>query len=115
MSLTPYGPGKFNLLVDTIPHAYTMEGAHDDETGDCETTGWFGLVKGKLDPTGIDGSDKLSADDRAFLARMIGAIVCEDSQGFVSVDYYDREEDMREEWERIVNGVSRKLAEDANT
>jgi hypothetical protein len=110
MKLTKYGPGKFNLLVDAIAHAYTMMGAHDDETGDVETSGWFGSIRGPIDPEGMEQASRLSTADREFLAMNVGgAIVSEDSQGFVSVDFFRTEAELDEEWERIVEKVSEFL------
>lgn len=108
MRLTPYGPGKFSFLVDVVVYGYSMEGALDDETGDVETSGWFGLLRGPIDPTGSEVETRLSPADRAFLSRMDrgGAIISGNSDGFVFVDYFDRAEDLSEEWDRVVLNVS---------
>lgn len=114
MKLTPYGPGKFRCLVDVVAWSYTLEGAHDDETGEADSVGWFGVIFGAVDPEGFEPGDgrTLSEFDRKFLANAKGgAIVSEDSDGFVSVDFFDSDADIRKEWERIVERVSEALAE----
>lgn len=112
--LTPYGPGKFRNLVDCVAWSYTMEGAHDDETGESESVGWFGVIFGAVDPEGFEpGAGRtLSEFDRRFLADCKGgAIVSENSDGFVFVDYFSTDADIRAEWERIVERVSEALAD----
>lgn len=94
LNLTPYGLGKFSTIVDSMAYAVSLAGC-DDETGDVEEGGWYGLLRGaiKVDPPFADltvqQDQELSADDRTYLAAQKGgAILAEDSQGFVSVEWF---------------------------
>ncbi len=40
-----------------------------------------------------------------FLNRQAGAILFENSQGFVSVDYFESSEDLENEWNEIVEEI----------
>ena len=74
--------GKFASAVDEVVWALSLDGC-EAECGSVEFgDGWFGLVE-------------FSADEAAAIeveagldARPLGAIVNEDSQGFVSVDFH---------------------------
>ena len=115
MKLTPYGPGKFRCLVDVVAYGYTLDGAHDEETGDAETVGWFAMLAGPIDATGSDVEARLSAADRAFLvANAGGCIVSEGSDGFVSVDWFRTDAEREAEWNRIVDAVSDALSDEGD-
>lgn len=101
LNLTPYGPGKFSMMVDSVAYAVSLDGC-DDETGDVESGGWFGLLRGaiQVDPPFADlTAQELSADDRAYLAQFPGGVIIEeDSSGFVSVCYYRTEAGLNGAW-----------------
>ena len=85
-TLSSYGLGKFSLNVD----AYIYAESADRETGDCEHGGWYGLYRGPFEPTAEERAEfSLTPDDVEYLATLQGAILCEDSQGFVQGDHYD--------------------------
>jgi len=95
LTVRRYGqPGGDNILA---PYAYEllMYGP-DEESGDVQSTLWAGLLRGPLfregDKTEFGYSEVLTDDEKAFLANASGAIVTENSQGFVSVAWYGPEE-----------------------
>ena len=110
-NLTQYGPGKFSFLVDALAYDASMDGC-DEQCGESDTTGWYGILRGPIDPPQTsDGAPlwgkRLSEDDRAFLAdHKAGAIVCEDSQGFVAVDWFSDAEWLESRWAAIVADVA---------
>jgi hypothetical protein len=79
------GPGKFSSRADQRAYRRTLDGCTDDFCGDSSAD-WCASKIGPL----------------LGLARA-GAIVFEDSQGFVTVDYYDDPAALEREWERVQN------------
>ena len=105
MSLTPYGPGKFDLNIDALVYDLSLNGP-DEECGECNTTGWYGLMIGKFDVSQADReSYDLSDEDVEFLNQTAGAIIAEDLQGFITVEYYDTEDELMETWKELAESV----------
>jgi hypothetical protein len=72
--------GKFNCRADERVYRFTMDGC-DEETGDVDTSRWYGLLRGKI----------------LGLAKA-GAIISCDSQGFVDVEYFDDAVNLEAAW-----------------
>lgn len=105
LTLTRYGLGKFTFNVDAFVHGMDV----DEEQGDCETTGWYGLYLGDFTPdTDYITVHSLGADDVEYLKAHHGAIARETSQGFVYVEFYLTEDEAKAQWANI----SRSFAED---
>ena len=99
-------PGKFEggLSIDRFVYDVTSVGA-DDETGDVSEYGvWYCIIRGpfKLEGAFVDFVPSvyydMTPDERAFLASIAGCIVCENDQGFVSVEYHDTVESLEDSW-----------------
>ena len=62
--IRPYGLGKFSTILDSYVYQFSLDST-DDECGDADTTGWYGLLDGTLeyDP----GIEELNADEQAEL------------------------------------------------
>lgn len=122
-------PGKYagGLLIDELVNDMTLDGA-DEETGYADTTGWYGLLRGPIHMeeckgcswshvVGVVVSDcqnvahryHLHSDEELFLSAIAGAIVTEDSQGFVSVEYFETATALNEAWADIVRAVDAVL------
>jgi hypothetical protein len=96
-----YGPGKFNTILDAYVYAVSLEGGCNDETGDVSETGrWYGLMRSgrsifrNHDPM----LAALNEAEHEMLTSSAGVILSEDSQGFVSVDYYDTPKELDAAW-----------------
>jgi hypothetical protein len=110
-------PGKFEggLIIDEYVYAASLDGCGEtvggDDGGESYTT-----VDGPLLgddarlPCRADG--ELSADERAFLASQAGAIIYQDSQGFVSVTYYDDKKTYDDAWAQLVASYDDEYDED---
>lgn len=85
------GPGKFDSAATKMMYELSLDGA-DDECGESGTTGWYGLVKGPF--------------NHPQLRQYAGAILEEDSQGFVVSEFYISETGLMETWDKIVDEVS---------
>ena len=115
MTLRKADLGKFEggLYIDQYAFDITLDGV-DDEIGDVSEMGiWYGkiyrgtdtiysLIKEKIE----DDEDKLTPEEEEYLADVIGIIVSEDDQGFVNVDYYESDEDLKKDWDKIVDDMS---------
>ena len=95
--LSRCGPGKFSLRVDMILYGFWMIDGTDDDLNDGHTA--YGLFRCDLEP--FDPIEVLvqaeldyvefASDDIDYLTQdIVGAIISEDSNGFVSVEYFER-------------------------
>lgn len=96
-----YGPGKFDTMLDAYVYKLSLHGC-DDECGESDTTGWHGILRGiQVDGAFCDvgASADVNEDEKQFLREhSAGAIVSEDSQGFVTVEYFDNEDKREKAW-----------------
>ena len=98
-----YGPGKYQLTVDTVAEDLIGSGMADDELGDVE--GLFGhnaLLRADFAKHAelFMGADFLPSE-LDFLRAQTGAIVNTDSQGFVTVAWYENAADLVADWEQL--------------
>lgn len=85
------GPGKFSNNVDEWCYEQTMLGA-DDELGDVEGFGWYGLLKFETPVKVVEDGNEWSFS---------AAICSENSQGFFDVVTYDTAEEAESVWNEI--------------
>ncbi len=101
--------GKFEggLFINQYVYDLTLEG-WGDGTGDVSEIGvYYSSVE--LGPEALkrveeivdEEGDKLTPEERALIIDSYGAIVSENDQGFVSVDYYEDQESFEDDWKRI--------------
>lgn len=89
--IRPYGLGKFNTIIDSVVYEASL-GWCDEECGDATTVGWYGFLL-----FGVDGLQHfmlkhtigLNGAECEFLRKQAAAIIHEDDQGFVSVEYFE--------------------------
>lgn len=106
----PYGPGKFDSIVDSYVHAISMDGA-DDDVSFGEGEGWAGLMRWKkpgellqaVEEIAKSEKDTLTAEEKEVLQDILGIIMSEDSQGFVNVSYFTAAETkkMLQHWKHL--------------
>lgn len=95
-----YGPGKFSTILDSYVYSVSLDGGCDDECGSVDCGTWYGLMRhGNTifrdhDPL----LESLNEAERELLTSCAGAIIREDSDGFVCVTYYDTECELDEAW-----------------
>ena len=84
-------PGKFEAcpseFVARTLYEITMNGGHDEEAGDVESTGWYALIQGKR----------------------YGFIVEENSQGFFTYEVFPMASLAIAAFEKIAEDVNRLL------
>jgi hypothetical protein len=100
-------PGKFEggLVIDQYAYELSLQGC-DEEVGEVDALGWYGLFRGPLckadESPAVDG-ERLTDAEVAYMATVAGAIVCEDSPvGFVNVMWYRDAEELERDWATIV-------------
>lgn len=104
MTIRPYGPGKFNTILDAYVYNVSLDGGCDSEAGDVSEYGeWYGLIRhGQTIFRDHDPSlEPLNDEEREELTSCAGVIIREDSNGFVHVDYFDTTEALDAAWAKI--------------
>lgn len=94
--LPMYGPGKFEgqPRCHADVHELSLCGA-DESVGDGDA--WADLLVG-----GLPGDGERTADEDAYLASAAGWIIYGDAQGFVTVERYEDEGELRADWAGVV-------------
>ena len=100
--LRAYGPGKFNTVLDSLVYDLSLDGGADEETGSVTENGWYGLMRG---PVSVPSSN-LTTSEAMYLERQAGAILSENDQGFVSVEYFETVGELDEAWAQIEAGLA---------
>jgi hypothetical protein len=98
--LRRYGPGKFNLLIDAYVYELSLDSS-DDEAGDVDSGLHYALLRGPFE-TITQEHPELTTAELVLLTRTSGVIVITDSQGFVTVNYYDTSTELESDWLRCV-------------
>lgn len=108
--IRPYGPGKFNSIIDSYVYELFNEGWGDEELGDAQDFGWYAKATGEngflLDHDAIpriarEHKDKLTDEERRKLDDTDGVIISEDSNGFVTVEYFQLKSHVWRVWKQI--------------
>lgn len=99
--------GKFNSKIDEYLYSVTLISGQDDEIGSVDEIGWDGKIDtktSKIIPSKEDIKEfHLSSKDIKFLNTInAGCIIEEDSNGFVSVDFFDDIDILDDEWNEII-------------
>lgn len=103
-AIRPYGPGKFSTILDSYVYSVSLDGGCDEETGDSTIgNGWYGIMRhGSTIFRDHDPMlESLNEAERDKLTSCAGVILFEDSNGFVSVTYYDTKEQLDTAWSAI--------------
>ena len=93
-----YGSGKFDTMLDAAVYEASLYGP-DEEIGEADGFGWHGLMRAPL--LDIRDQEDLTHEELEFLVDQVGVIVSEDSQGFVTVEYYETTYDLDQAWAEL--------------
>lgn len=109
---TIQGPGKFEGEPIYAPYvwAVSLNDGGDEQVGSIEEYGVvYILIRGGINvrelPEDIKkhaqmyGAEELTDEENEFIAKQVGFIIREDDQGFVSVEAFETEKELEEEWE----------------
>jgi hypothetical protein len=101
----PYGPGRFSTILDSYVYSVSLDGGCDEEEGSVSECGaWYGIMRNGFtifrdnDPL----LETLNTAEQDQLTSSAGVILREDSDGFVSVTYYDTDGSLETAWSQIV-------------
>ena len=106
-----YGPGKFNTILDGIVYQMIGEGMGSESCGDVFEVGFYAETI-LLGPESVKEAERIAADDPHakgaltdeevdLLKDSYGAIMAENEQGFVTVDYYETEKELEKDWSEV--------------
>lgn len=117
-TIRPYGPGKFNTVLDSLVWDAIQTNGTDEELAE-EGFGWRGLLrKGE---TGLElevqdlpshRDNPLNPAEIEFLAAQVGCIASEASDGHVDITYFDAPEELEAAWKAIQTDYSTFIGED---
>ena len=100
-------------MVDSFLHA---DGNTDEETGESDGPGWYGLLVGDILETAERGAkmlgDELTEEEREELQGTAAVIMREGNDGGVSVEYYDTAAAARKVWKAIEKEVAEFYEDD---
>ncbi len=103
--IRPYGLGKFDTILDEYVYQVSLDGGPDEECGDSSSgAGWYGLMRdGKTIFRDNDPFlETLNEAEHSLLESSAGVILFEDTQGFVSVDYFEDAAELERIWAEIM-------------
>ncbi len=105
-------PGKFDNDLDHAMYLLSLDGT-DEECGDSTVDRWYGLMTNVTeDDTGTLSPGAKQVMRRDSMKYPLHCIVSEDTQGFVSVDYFDSAKEAEEEWSDIESECAYEDADD---
>jgi hypothetical protein len=111
-----YGPGKFNTIIDSLVYDMVNQGMGSESCGDVSEVGFYAETI-LLGPDSVKDAEEAAADDPGakgvltdeetdLLKNSYGAIMSENDQGFVAVDYYDTQKELEKDWAEIEASAS---------
>ena len=99
-----YGPGKFDTVMDQYVYQVSLDGGCDDEISSLAWgDNWYGMMRNGStifrdhDPF----LDRLNEPEQEKLTSAAGVILCETSDGFITVDYFATDAELDTAWEGI--------------
>lgn len=110
-----YGPGKFNTILDSIVYSMISEGMGSESCGDVSEVGFAAELIELGDDDAVKDAERIAAEsgdapltqeEKDRLTSSVGAIMVENDQGFVTIDYYDDEKELDKDWEEIEDDAS---------
>lgn len=112
MAIRRYGPGKYNTILDSYVHGLSLDGWEDESAGGIDEVGiYYGRFQlGSEAAEAIEADagrqkDELTDEEKDRINNSFGAIISENDQGFVYIDYYDTEKAYDKAWEEVEESV----------
>jgi hypothetical protein len=91
-----YGPGKFDDYASAYLYELSLDGTADDEIGEGDTS--YLLMRGPF--------------EHPQLRQYRGAIMFENGQGFVGVEWFTSKKKLDSEWDRIAREIEEESVEE---
>lgn len=106
-NLRPYGPGKYETILDAVVDAaYGTLGHYTDTVGSVDELGHYTFIVAETtlwDELSSEVAKYLTAEELDYLRDKVACIIHEDSQGFVSINYYTNREVAAKLWRAILH------------
>lgn len=105
--IRPYGPGKFDSIIDQYAYELTLDGGADREESYPDGGGWFGFLElddgaaDRIEEIAAEAGDALTADEEALLDASVAVILSERSDGGVEAEWFDDRDEAEEAWAEI--------------
>lgn len=105
-NLRPYGPGKFNTMLDAYVYSVSLGGLAD-ESAEVGGSHYDLMRNGRTIFRDHDPFlETLTEDEQTYLTESAGVIMREDSDGFVAVAYYDDKDTLEADWANVLEDES---------
>ena len=110
-----YGPGKFNTILDSVIYDMIGQGMGHESCGDVSEVGFFAesillddadALKDVEKAADESGDSPLTEEEKELIEGSYAAIMTENEQGFVAVDYYETKEEFESDWKEIQEEAS---------
>lgn len=109
-----YSPGKFDSIVDSYVYQISMDGL-GEEVGDVQDFGWYGRLDGPIlndvRKAALAAGDRLTSVETSELKPVVGAILHESDQGFVTVAYFNKRKQLMQAWDGVQEDAESFYAE----
>jgi hypothetical protein len=111
-----YGPGKFNTIIDSLIYDMIGNGMGSESCGDVSEVGFY-AESILLGPDAVEdvekaakgdskAKDALSPEEADLIKNSYAAVMVENEQGFVTVDYYETKKEFDKDWAEIEDDAS---------
>ena len=117
--IRPYGPGKFDTILDAYVYDVSLDGGCDEELGESDSFGWYGLMRADKSFAGDvrreaerNQDQDLTEGEWLLLTGTAGVILSEDSQGFVSVEYFDTQAELETAWMELEKAYAETIEDE---
>lgn len=115
--IRPYGPGKFNTVIDSYIYSLSLSGFSESvgdvsEIGEeCTRVDGEGLLE-EVKELADEAGDKLTVEEKSLLESVAtgGVILMENDQGFVDVQYIRSQKSYLAEWQAVEDAVESAYA-----
>lgn len=96
---------KFSNNIAEYLYQLALDGGHDEECGSCtDGDGWFAKFEGPIDAE-PGGEFDLSGDSVAALRSCAGAVLAEDTEGFVGCELFSDASDFLGVWFELMDAA----------
>lgn len=85
--------GKFENKATELLYEMSLDGGGDEECGDVERGGWFGLMRGPFN----DGK----GNEIPGLGHYVGAILQQTNEGFVYSEFFTSKTKLDKTWKKV--------------
>lgn len=109
--------GKFSGPLEEAIYVASLDGGPDEEIGDAQDFGWYGLMRFKKDDEQYfrdlarEEHIDLTEEDYEIIRSHAGAIIYQNQSGFVFVSYYKDKDDLEDAWNEVVSEADKFYGE----